>query len=147
MPNENFDEFVDALQNEIIEKEKQEFNEYIVELFHDPKNWGKPLEDEISVSQTYTGPCGDTMQFFLKIEDDFIVNANFITDGCGASVATACQTTMLIEGKPLKFAEELKPEDIDQALKGLPEDHKHCAELCVRTLRRALKKYKEEISS
>ena len=144
-PN-NFDDFVQNLQQEIMDKEKEEFNEYIVELFHNPKNWGKPLEKDISVSQTYTGPCGDTMHYYLKIEDDIITKANFVTDGCGASVATACQTTMLIEGKSLKDVEKLTAEEIDKALKGLPDDHKHCAELSVRTLRRAVSKYKDEKS-
>ncbi len=82
------------------------------------------------------------MFFFLKINGNIIEKANFITDGCGASLATACQTTLLIEGKSLSFAEALKPEDLDSALKGLPEDHKHCAELAIRTLRRAINKYK-----
>ena len=85
------------------------------------------------------------MQFFLKINNNIIEKANFVTDGCGASVATASQTTILIEGKSLDFAENLKPEDVDQALKGLPEDHKHCAELAVRTLKRAIKKYKDNL--
>ena len=144
MPSNNFDDFVASLQKEIIEKEKEEFNEYIVELFHDPKNWGKPLENDISVSQSYTGSCGDTMSYFLKIENDIINKANFITDGCGASVATGCQTTLLIEGKTLEYVENLSAEDIDQALKGLPDNHKHCAELSIRTLRKAIKKYKSQ---
>jgi nitrogen fixation NifU-like protein len=141
---DSFDKFVDNLQKEIIEKELEDYNEYIVELFHNPKNWGKPLEKEISVSQSYKGPCGDTMQFFLKIKDNIIEKANFITDGCGPSVATASQTTLLIEGKSLDIVEKLEAEDIDIALKGLPLDHKHCAELAVRTLKRAILKYKDE---
>jgi nitrogen fixation NifU-like protein len=142
MPSDNFDDFVENLQKEIIEKEKEEFNEYIVELFHNPKNWGKPLENEISVSQTYTGSCGDTMNYFLKIEGDIITKANFITDGCGASVATASQTTIMIEGKTLEYVENLSAEDIDHALNGLPDNHKHCADLSIRTLRKAIQKYK-----
>ena len=143
MSEEDFNKFVEKLQKEIIDKEIQEYNEYIVSLFHNPKNWGKPAEDDISVSQSFTGPCGDTMQFFLKINNGIIEKARFITDGCGASVATASQTTQLIEGKTLEFAESLEPKDIDDALKGLPEDHKHCAELAVRTLRRAIYQYKK----
>jgi len=142
MPSDNFDDFVENLQKEIIEKEKEEFNEYIVELFHNPKNWGKPLENEINVSQTYTGSCGDTMNYFLKIEGDIITKANFITDGCGASVATASQTTIMIEGKTLEYVENLSAEDIDHALNGLPDNHKHCADLSIRTLRKAIQKYK-----
>ena len=142
MPEDEFDEFVKKLQEEILNKELEDFNEKIVELFHNPTNWGKPLEEDITVSQTYKGPCGDTMQFFVKIKDNIIEKANFITDGCGASVATGSQTMLLIEGNSLEYAKNLNPEDIDNALEGLPEDHKHCAELAVRTLRRLIKKYK-----
>ena len=138
-----FDEFIENLQQEIINKELEDYNEYIVELFHNPKNWGKPPEEDISVSQTYLGPCGDTMHFFLRIKDNVIEDAHFITDGCGASVATASQTTLLIKGKSIESAKKLEPEEIDEALKGLPEDHKHCAELAVRTLRRAIDKYEK----
>ena len=144
MKEDEFDDFVKKLQEEIIEKERELYNDYIVDLFHDPKNWGKPEDSKITVSQTYTGPCGDTMEFFLNIKDGIIQKANFITDGCGASVATASQTTILIEGKPIEYAETLTSEDIDDALQGLPEDHKHCAELAARTLQRALKKYRSQ---
>jgi len=142
MPEDKFDEFVEKLQKEIMDKEIEEYNEYIVNLFHKPKNWGKPPENEISVSQSYKGPCGDTMEFFLKIKNGKIEKANFITDGCGASVATGSQTTILIESKDLNYAINLKPETIDNALGGLPDDHKHCAELAVRTLKKAIEKYK-----
>lgn len=131
MSEKEFDKFVDNLQKEIIDKEIEDFNEYIVDLFHKPKNWGKPKDPEITVQYTYEGPYGDTMQFFLKIKDNFIQKVNFITDGCGALVAAGSQTTLLIEGKSLDFAEKIKPIDVDNALKGLPEDHKHCAVLAL----------------
>ncbi len=144
MADKEFDKFVENLQKEIIDKELKEYNEHIVNLFHNPKNYGKLPEKDISVSQSYTGPCGDTMQFFFRINNDIIEKASFITDGCGPSVATASQTTLLLEGKSLNFALNLFPEDIDRALHGLPEDHKHCAELAVRTLKRAIYKYLNE---
>jgi len=140
-----FNRSIDDLQTKINEKEIEEHNDYIVELLQNPKNWGIPSDKEISVSQAFTGPCGDTMKLFLKIKDGIIEKANFVTDGCGASVATASQTTQLIEGKSLDYAEKLKPIDIDEALKGLPEDHKHCAELAIKTLRRLINKYKDKI--
>lgn len=144
MTEDRFDKFVDNLQKEILEKEKTEYNDYIVELFHNPKNWGKPSDIDMTVSQSYKGPCGDTMQFFLKINNNMIEKANFLTTGCGASVAAACQTTLLIEGKTIDFAENLDASDIDDALNGLPEDHKHCAELAKRTIRKAISKYKNK---
>lgn len=139
----DFDKFVDDLQQQIIEEELEEFNEYIVEIFHNPKNWGKPNGEEVTTEKSYKGPCGDTMQFFLKIEDGVIKDAHFITDGCGAAVATGSQTTLMVKEKTLEEAERLKAEEIDEALHGLPDDHKHCAELAVRTLRRAINKYQK----
>ena len=136
---DSFDEFVDNLQKQIIEEELEEYNEYIVNLFHDPKNWGKPKE--FTVEKAYKGPCGDTIQFFLTIEDGIITEAHFITDGCGASVATGSQTTLMIKGKSIEDANKLDPQVLDKALKGLPDDHKHCTELAVRTLRKAIEEY------
>ena len=86
------------------------------------------------------------MQFFLKIKEDRIEKIKFITDGCGATVATGSQITMMVEGETLEFAERLQPIDLDKALGGLPEDHKHCAELAVTTLKRAIEKFKYKIS-
>ena len=146
MPKDKFDEFVDKLQKEIIDQEIKDFNERIVELFHNPANWGKPSENEITVSNEYQGPCGDTMQFFLKIKDGIIKKANFITDGCGASVAAGSQTTLLIEGRVLEYAEDLNPGDIDNALLNLPDEHKHCAELAISTLKGLIEKYKNKKS-
>ncbi len=142
MSKKDFDTFLEKLQKEIIDKEIEEYNEYIVELFHNPKNWGKPDEQNITVWHAYEGSCGDTMQFFLKIKDNIIEKINFITDGCGASVATGSQTTLLVQGKSLDIAEKIEPIDIDNALKGLPDDHKHCAVLAAETLKGAISKYK-----
>ena len=139
---ENFNKFVEKLQKEIVDKEIQDFNEQIVKLFHNPKNWGKPAN--FTISHSCKGEKKDTMEFYLTIQDGMIKSANFITDGCGATIATGSQTTILIEGKSLEYAENLKTEDIDIALKGLPDDHKHSLELAVNTLRNLIAKYKSE---
>ncbi len=141
MSKEKYDNAITNYKKEINEEEIKEYNQYIIDLIHKPINWGKPKEEEITITHSYKGPCGDMMQFFLKINNDTIEKANFITDGCGASIATASQTTILIEGKPLNYVKSLKPDDIDKALKGLPEDHKHCADLALRTLNQLIKKY------
>ena len=137
---QKFDEFVEELQEEIINKEIHDFNEHIVNLFHNPKNWGKPAN--FTISHSSKGEKKDTMEFYLTIQDGIIKSANFFTDGCGATVATGSQTTILIEGKSLEYAENLKTEDIDLALNGLPDDHKHSLELVVTVLRNLITKYK-----
>jgi len=143
MPNE-FDAFIDQLQKKIIQEDIKNHNEKIVKLFHNPKNWGKPSKEEISIfEERRGGPKGYFLGLYLKIADDIIIKANFITDGCGVMVATASQTTILIEGKSLYFAKNLKPEDIDSALDGLPKDEKNCADFVINTLRIIIEKYKQ----
>jgi len=142
MSYKNFDDFVAHLEQEILEEELKTYNEYVVKLFHNPQNWGEILEEERSVWHAYEGPCGDTMQFYLKIKDEIIEDAKYITDGCGATVAAGSQTTMMIKGKSIDYAENLTEKMIDEALHGLPPDHKHCAELAATTLLRAIQKYK-----
>ncbi|MBN1216294.1 MAG: iron-sulfur cluster assembly scaffold protein [Candidatus Lokiarchaeota archaeon] len=137
-------DFIKKLQGDLKEKDLEEYNKYIINLFHNPQKWGKLPDEEITVSHSYEGPCGDSMEFFLKINGDKIEKANFITNGCRASFAAACQTMLLIEEKPLDYAEKLTAEDIDKALKGLPEDHKHCAELAIRTLKHTIEIYKNQ---
>ena len=144
MIDKDSDKLLKKIHTEILEEEIGHFNDYIIQLFYNPKNWGRPPDKEIDVSHSYTGPCGDTIQFFLKIKNNIIEKANFVTDGCIAAVATASQTTLLIKGKSLIFAEKLKARELDRALKGLPEDHKHCAKLALRALKRGIKKYKKK---
>lgn len=139
---DDFDDFVEKLQQEVIDREISDFNDHIVNLSHNPKNWGKP--SYFTISNSYKGSHNGTMEFYLTIENGIIKKANFFTDGCGATVATGSQTTLLIEGKTIEYAENLKKEDIDNALYGLPEDHKHSLELAVKTLKNLIMKYKSK---
>jgi nitrogen fixation NifU-like protein len=138
--NETFDEFAQELQKELVDDELREYNARIVNLFHDPPNHGKLSGDHV-IEHSYLGPCGDRMTFFLLIEGGIIKKARFTTTGCGASVATGAQTTLLIEAKSVEEALRLEPAMINDALGGLPPDHKHCAELAARTLHQALQKH------
>ncbi|MFX0047941.1 MAG: iron-sulfur cluster assembly scaffold protein [Candidatus Hermodarchaeota archaeon] len=141
---DSFDNFVEKLQQEIIEKEINDFNENIVNLSQNPKNWGKP--SSFTISNSSKGSHKEMMEFYLTIDNGIIKKANFFTDGCGATVATGSQTTLLIEGKSLEYAENLKSKDINLALNGLPEDHKHSLELAVNTLKSLIRKYKSKIN-
>lgn len=147
MPKD-LDRFVNEIQREIIQKEIEEHNEKIVNLYYNPQNWGKPPLKEITVYEELRGgPKEYFLGVYLKIEKDVISKANFITDGCGVMVATASQMTILLSGKPIRFAEELKEEDINSALMGIPRDEWYCLTLAIHTLRNAIKKYKNKKSS
>ncbi|MFX0038710.1 MAG: iron-sulfur cluster assembly scaffold protein [Promethearchaeota archaeon] len=143
MPN-SLDKFVNNLQKEIIKEEIKDHSKKIVELCHNPKNWGKPPKEEITISEEKQDELkGFFLGLYLKIEDDIIIKANFITDGCGVMVATGSQLTIMISGKSVEFAEKLSPDSLISALKGIPLDEINCIRLAIKTLKNAIKKYKE----
>lgn len=141
--NDQFEEFVKNLQKEIDDEESKTFSKRVIELSHNPKNWGK-MENP-TVEDKFLGPCGDTMQFFLKINEknNIIEKITFITDGCGPSVASGSQLTIMAENKSIEETLKITPEDILKELEGLPSSHTHCPILTVNTLDKVLKKYFE----
>ena len=46
-----------------------------------------------------TGHCGDTMEIWLRVTNDSIVEASFMTDGCGTTIAAGSMVTELAKGK------------------------------------------------
>jgi nitrogen fixation NifU-like protein len=91
-----------------------------------------------------TGPCGDTMEFWVHVQDGRIARVSFVTDGCWPSLASGSMTTCLADGKTVEEARELLQEDVLEALDGLPDSHKHCAMLSTNTLRAACDDYLEK---
>ncbi|HEY9159712.1 MAG TPA: P-loop NTPase [Desulfomonilia bacterium] len=105
------------------------------------QNYFGPLEDENAHSRI-TGPCGDTMEFWLRIDNGAVSCATFITDGCMPSIASGAMAASLAEGKSIEAASKIEQQDILEALGGLPEDHVHCAKLAATTLHAAIDDYK-----
>jgi nitrogen fixation NifU-like protein len=87
------------------------------------------------------GLCGDTMEIYLVINGDTIMEALFHTDGCAATYACGSLVTELAQGKSVAEALGISPKMIIDALAGLPEDHRHCAILAASTLHKAIADY------
>jgi ATP-binding protein involved in chromosome partitioning len=100
-----------------------------------PRNNGPPAE--FTHHARITGPCGDTMEFWLFVQDGRIGKAAFVTDGCGPSHACGSVATCLAEGKTVEQSAAITQQDILDALGGLPESHRHCALLAANTLKTA----------
>jgi len=88
-----------------------------------------------------TGPCGDTMEFWLRVEENCIVAAKFTTDGCIHSLLCGSQAALMAEGKTLSEARQIEQQDVVEAVEVLPEDSQHCALLAVNTLKAAVSNY------
>ncbi len=129
---DKFEEMVKAKMLEV-------YSETAVEHSMNPRNIGE-LADADGFARV-TGPCGDTMQLWLKLKGETILEVCFLTDGCGTSIASGSMVTELAKGKKLSQAQRISPKDVLDALGGLPEESEHCALLAADTLKAAIKDY------
>jgi nitrogen fixation protein NifU and related proteins len=104
-----------------------------------PHNHG-PLED-FNGRARITGPCGDTMEFWISALDDKIEQIGFTTTGCGTSHAAGSMATCLAKGKSISYTLNIHQKDILDALGGLPKENEHCALLAVNTLKATCEDY------
>jgi nitrogen fixation NifU-like protein len=93
---------------------------------------------EASAMAKICGRCGDTMEMYLRIEDERIVEARFFTDGCGSSVACGLTAAKLATGKEIDEAALIGGDTILDVLDGLAEKERHCAYLAAETLQAAI---------
>ena len=91
-----------------------------------------------------TGPCGDTMEFWVNIQEERITRCTFTTDGCGDSVACGTAACTLAAGAPESVAFTLEPADVLALIPGLADESKHCALLAITTLRATISDYRKK---
>ena len=135
----NFDELADALNEDVMAEMRRLYSEKAIELFRNPLHMGK-IEDAEGYGKV-TGPCGDTMEIFLKIKNNLIVDAGFTTDGCGPSGVCGGMITELAKGRGIEDAERINAKMLLDELGGLPEADQHCAMLAADTLHKAIACY------
>ena len=112
-----------------------EYSAVAIDHARNPRNLG-PL-DSCDGRARITGPCGDTMEFWLQIRAGRIQRAHFMTDGCAPSIACGSMTTELATGKTVEAARSIQQKDLLNALGGFPEEAQHCALLATDTLHAA----------
>ena len=136
------DEFVEQTNRDIRREMEQTYSAAVVERFYNPKNLG-PIANADAHAKI-TGPCGDTLEIWLKINSNKVNQAGFITDGCCSSIACGSMATELAIGKIPEAVLEISQDDILKALGGLPEESVHCALLASNTLKEAIKNYLQQ---
>ena len=132
---DNIDDIAKKLQDAIFTGYSPRLKE---ELFN-AQNIGRIEKPDSRVR--ITGVCGDTIEMSLSIRDGKIQDIQFLTDGCGFTVACASYVARMVKGKSIEEAISIKPDDVDRYFEGLPEEHKHCAKLAVMTFDALLEEY------
>jgi nitrogen fixation NifU-like protein len=101
-----------------------------------------PLENADYVTEL-TGPCGDTMKCYIKVDQGKIEDAKFQVLGCPGAISAAMALADLVRGKDLSGALEVKDGDVFRELVNIPDQKQHCIRLAVKTLAKAIEEYRE----
>ncbi len=123
-----------------------DYSDKVIENFMTPQNaYSMPDADFTGRAGDYG--CGDSVEIYIKVKGDIISEISYLVYGCPASIATSSALSVLAKGKSLKEASEITEQDVVDALDGLPEEKKHCSNLGVRALKRAIKKHDQAKST
>ena len=74
-----------------------------------------------------TGPCGDTMEFWIRVENDIITAAHYTTDGCYYSNKCGTTTAIMATEVPLSVAGQFTQSDILAVAGDIEQASEHCA--------------------
>ena len=116
------------------------YSKRAISYFLDRKNMGS-LHDADQTSEL-TGPCGDTMKIYLKMENGTIKDAKIQVIGCPGAVAAAMAAMDMIRGKTLDEVQMLKDRDIFRMLEDIPDQKQHCIRLTNKTIQKAIQEYR-----
>ena len=118
------------------------YAEEAINYFLTKPNLG-PLKGANHVTEL-TGPCGDTMKCYIKVDQGRIADAKYQVLGCPGAVSAAMALADLVRGKTLSEALEVKDRDVFRRLVQIPDQKQHCIRLAVKTLEKAIKEYEDD---
>jgi nitrogen fixation protein NifU and related proteins len=105
------------------------YTDAVLNHFRNPHNAGHLL-DATSVVEVTNPVCGDVLRLAVRVNDGRIAEARFKAQGCVAAIASGSVLTDLLIGKTTEDARQLTPQEISDALGGLPPATFHAAQLC-----------------
>ncbi|OLB98069.1 MAG: hypothetical protein AUH30_08895 [Candidatus Rokubacteria bacterium 13_1_40CM_68_15] len=108
----------------------------VVDHFLNPRNAGLMRDPDGVGEDEYEG-CGDLARFFLRVADGRARELRFQTYGCGPTIAAASVASELLVERAVEDLVNVKAEEIEHALDGLPEDRKHAADVVAGAVRAA----------
>jgi nitrogen fixation NifU-like protein len=119
------------------------YSEKVMEHFMNPRNVGE-IKDADGIGEVGNPVCGDMMTFYIKVENDVIVDVKFKTFGCGAAIAVSSIVSEMAKGKTIEEALKFTREQVAEELGGLPPNKMHCSNLGTDALHKAIQDYLEK---
>src|SRR5574340_1315896 len=97
---------------------EQMYNEVVMDHFKNPRNVGE-IQDADGIGEVGNPACGDIMAFYIKVEDNRLVDVKFKTFGCGAAIAVSSMVSEMAIGKTIEEVLKITPESVANELQGL----------------------------
>ena len=116
------------------------YNQTVLNHFENPRNVGEIIGAD-GVGIYMSDFCGDITKFWIRIENNRIVDVKYRTQGCAAAIACGSMLSELAKNKTVDEVLEITKDDIVSALKGLPEQKIHCSVLADDALKQAIGNY------
>ncbi len=123
-------------------EETGSYNQTVIDHLKHPRNMGE-MENPDGVGEAQNPVCGDTMRLFIKVEAGRIIDAKFLTFGCGAAIASSSMSTEMMKGKTIEEALMISDQVIAEALGGLPPAKIHCSILAEKAIQAAVLDYQK----
>ena len=104
------------------------YSEAVLDHFQNPRNVGV-LDSATAVVSVENPVCGDILELSARMEAGRIAEARFRTRGCVTALACSSLLTEMLHGKTPAEIRGISPEQMSEALGGLPPATFHAAQL------------------
>jgi nitrogen fixation NifU-like protein len=115
------------------------YSPQLLDHFENPRNTGE-VDNPDAMVQVQNPACGDILKLSLKVSDGRVTEIRFLAKGCVAAMACASALTELVKGRTMEATQQLRREDLVQAVGDLPEASTHASYLAMDALAAAVRK-------
>ena len=120
------------------------YSPQLLDHFENPRNAGE-VADPDAVVQIENPACGDILKLSLKISDGRVAEIRFLAKGCVPAMACGSALTELVKGKTVEAAQQLRREELVQAVGDLPEASTHASFLAMDALAAAVQNILDDL--
>lgn len=115
------------------------YSKKVENYFKKPINMGV-IEKPDGIGITENEICSDIIKIYIKVnKKNIIEEAKFEAKGCPPVIASCCVLTDMIKNIDIEKAKNITAKKIIERLNGLPKEKEHCAELVIKTFKKAIK--------
>jgi nitrogen fixation protein NifU and related proteins len=113
------------------------FSKTVMHHFQNPRNVGEICPAD-RIGRGGAPDRGLYMVVTIRLAGDEVADIKYQTVGCGAAIAAGSVMTELAKGRTAEACRAMTTDTLIEALDGLPDHKRHCAELAIEALHGAL---------